>query len=243
MRSRGKILNIVHHGQEDAGRIGDILTERGFESETRMPVKGEALPVDPGAYAGVVILGGIMSANDDHLPGIRQELDWIPKVIASGCPLLGCCLGGQLIARALGARVYKQPQGVWEIGYSPIYATPAGGTIFPRDRQYFFSWHQDAFDVPTGAELLARGDDSFPNQAFRFGSQTFGLQFHPEASSKEFIDWLQHSPGFERHPGAHERSRILDDAALHERDADVWLGDFLQHWVDMGETRTELNAG
>ena len=237
------ILSLTFHGPDDAGRARDILTARGFAWENRMPVKGDPLPADPAAYAAIIIFGGTMSANDDHLDGVGAVLDWIPNVVSSGRPLLGCCLGGQMIARALGGSVRKQPDGLWEVGYAPVAATPAGAALFPASPYRFFSWHQDVFDPPAGAELLATGAPGFPNQAFRFGAATFGLQFHPEASSGVFTGWMKSSPDFAAHPGAHTRERILRDAETHERDADLWFADFLGHWTSAGEPRAAASAG
>lgn len=243
MVSNGKVLAVVHHGAADVGAVGSLLGAAGFELDIRSPVKGDPLPDSLTGYAGVAIFGGVMSANDDHLPAIRSELDWIPEVVASGCPLFGVCLGAQLVARALGAAVYKQPRGVWEIGYCPVDPTPAGGDVFRRGRQHFYSWHQDGFDIPVGAELLGSGDAAFPNQAFRFGASTYAVQFHPEAPSRLFTQWIESSPGFERHPGSHDRQRQLNDAALYEDGVDVWLSEFLEIWLDRAQPRAEASTG
>lgn len=242
--ARGKtILMIVHHERGDAGRVTAILKDRGYALDFRNPLEDEPLPETVADYAGVAIFGGTMSARDDHLPGIRRELDWIAHVVQSGCPLFGCCLGGQLIARALGARVWKQPESLWQVGYHPVHATAAGETVLGRSMQHFFTWHEDGFDVPAGAELLATGDEVFPNQAFRYGTAAYALQFHPEASPGLFGAWMDKSPHFESRPGAHSRERIMQDAAAHEADAERWLRDFLALWCDCGEARAEAGAG
>lgn len=243
MTSIGKILAVVHHGPGDVGAVGSMLTAAGFEMEICSPTAGDTLPDNLTDYAGATIFGGVMSANDDHLPAIRLELDWIPKVIKSGCPLFGICLGGQLIARALGARVYKQPQDIWEVGYVPVNPTPAGAHVFPNGVQHFYSWHQDGFDVPAGAELLGTGADIFPNQAFRFGASAYGIQFHPEAPSKMFTKWMESSPEFESLAGAHGRERQLTDAGQYEDLVDVWLSGFLEMWLDREGSRAEVQTG
>lgn len=236
-------LAIVHHGPEDAGRVAALLRDRGIVCEYRSPLTGDDLPADLAGYSAVTIFGGTMGANDDHLEGIRRELDWIPRVVDSGVPLLGCCLGGQLIARALGARVYREPRGQWKAGYHPVYATPAGSRIFPDPEQHFYFWHQDGFHLPDGAVLLAGGDDMFPNQAFRFGESVYGVQFHPEAPSSLFTEWMKASPEFEDLPGAHSRRRQLDDAARFEAKVDTWLSDFLTVLLGQRSTQTYTAAG
>ena len=230
-----KILALVHHGPSDAGRAPWHLAQQGYEVEFRSAIDGDALPADLGPYAGVAMFGGIMGANDDHLPGIRAELDWIPGVIDAGCPLVGICLGAQLIARALGAGVDRHDDGVWEIGYYPLRPTAHGADLFSQANPTFYQWHQDGFGLPAGAELLAQGD-AFENQFFRYGANTYGLQFHPEVTSDLIKNWMTASPGFEQHPGAQKRQRQLDGAARHQAAADAWLGSFLRLWTGAGQT-------
>jgi len=225
-----KILAIVHHGPGDAGQAPGHFEQAGYEVEFRSPVAGDALPEALDDYAGVAVFGGIMSANDDHLPGIRAELDWIPHVIDAGRPLVGICLGAQLIARALGARVARHDDGLWEIGYYPVQPTAAGDALFSARPPTFYQWHQDGFDLPDGAELLAEGD-TFGNQFYRYGDRTYGLQFHPEVTSGLIANWMDASPEFEKHPGGQDRRRQLDGAARHQADADAWLGAFLGLWT------------
>ena len=242
--NRNKILAIVHHGASDLGRVGPILRNAGFDFEICWPVNGDTLPTNFSDFAGVTIFGGIMGAYDDHVPGIRAELDWIPKVVHAGCPMFGICLGSQLIARALGGRAYKQPQGIWEIGYFPVKPTPAGAHVLPNGTQHFFSWHQDGFDIPAGAELLGTGGDAFPNQIFRFGESTYAVQFHPEAPAELFTSWHKSAAqDFDQRPGAHPRERHVRDAEIYEEAADTWLSDFLHLWLQDRTQQTKLSTG
>jgi GMP synthase (glutamine-hydrolysing) len=239
-----KILAVVHHGASDLGRVGPILRDAGYEFEICWPVEGDTLPARLSDYAGVTIFGGIMGAYDDHLPGIAAELDWIPKVVQAGCPMFGICLGAQLIAHALGGRAYKQRQGLWEIGYFPVEPTAAGGHVLPNGAQHFFSWHQDGFDIPAGAELLGTGGEAFPNQIFRFGETTYAVQFHPEAPSDLFTSWMKNAPqDFDTRPGAHPRRRQVEDAKLYEDAADAWLTDFLHMWLRGRALQADANTG
>ena len=100
--SAGKILLIVHQQFSDPGRMGAKLQALGYELDLRCPMLGAPLPASMDDHEAVVVFGGPMSANDDHLDGIRAELDWIPRAVESGKPYLGICLGAQLLARAGG---------------------------------------------------------------------------------------------------------------------------------------------
>ena len=181
-------------------------------------------------YAGAIVLGGVQSANDaESAPYLRREIDWIGRWVAADRPYLGICLGGQLLARALGARVAPHQDGWSEIGYFPVYATPPGAALIP-DGMHVYHWHREGFELPEGAELLARGD-TFPHQAFRYGSKVYGLQFHPEVTLSVAAAWSRESAEHLARPGAQsaeqqEAAGRRFDAALHS-----WLDGFLDHWL------------
>lgn len=143
----------------------------------------------PTAHDALIIMGGPMSANDP-LPGLADELKIIERALEAGIPILGVCLGSQLIAKALGARVYRNPQ--LEIGWEPVHFTAAGqadplfgGMESPTT---FFHWHGETFDLPDGAKWLA-WSDKCRHQAFRYRENVYGLQFHPEITSEMIADW------------------------------------------------------
>ena len=122
-----KIAIVVHQEHSRPGRVGALLEKRGYELHRLCPNLGCELPEDLSDYAGVVIFGGPMSANDcGTLAGIKCELDRIPKVVEAGVPYLGLCLGAQLLTRAAGGRVGPHPQGLVEIGYVDVEPTEAG---------------------------------------------------------------------------------------------------------------------
>ncbi len=130
-----------------------------------------------------------MSANDP-LPALSDEMRVIEAALQRGMPVLGVCLGGQLLARVLGARVYRNPAS--EIGWAPVALTDAGradpvlsGIASPPT---FFHWHSETFDLPAGAEWLA-WSDLCRHQAYRFGPNAYGLQFHPEMTPEMIADW------------------------------------------------------
>ena len=136
-------------------------------------------------------MGGPMSANDD-LPYIRQELGLIERAAAAGKPVLGICLGAQLIAKALGARVYRNP--VKEIGWYPITWTRAAD----RDallaglggQETVFHWHGETFDLP-GGRRVAGQFERCRHQAFRWGASVYGFQFHLEVTPEMIADWVR----------------------------------------------------
>jgi GMP synthase-like glutamine amidotransferase len=127
------------------------------------------------------VLGGPMSANDEGaLPWLVREKRFIRDAVARGIPVLGICLGAQLIAGAMGARVYRNP--VKEIGWFPIRAVPApAGNLRLPQECLAFHWHGETFDLPAGAVQLAKSDGC-ENQAFQLNRNVIGFQFHLETT-------------------------------------------------------------
>ena len=149
----------------------------------------EKLPLQE--TSGLVVLGGPMNADEvDRYPFLKLDVQWIQEAIEARLPLLGICLGSQLMAKALGAWVYKNP--VKEIGWYPIEWLPAASDdpLFAGSgTATLFQWHGDTFDLPPGAVRLARGS-SCQNQAFRWGSNAYALQFHAEMTAAMIDRWL-----------------------------------------------------
>jgi GMP synthase (glutamine-hydrolysing) len=232
--SMPSILMIVHQESSDPGRIGEQLRARGYHLDIRRPCLGQELPADMNGHEGCVVFGGPMSANDDHLDFIRKEIDFIPRVIASGKPYLGVCLGAQLMARAGGAKVAPHPDGWHEIGYYPVKPTPRGLELFP-EQLHIFQWHGEGFELPRGAVRLA-STGWFPNQAMRIGSKAYGLQFHPEVTGAMMQRWTQFAGHRLLLPGA--QARDLQRAHYRKYDAGIgaWLNRFLDRWLGPAST-------
>lgn len=188
-----KRVDIIQNDPEvPAGLFGELLAEWQVPFRILRPDHGAALPDRADA---VIVLGGVMGVHDDRsfpfLPAVKACLE---RLLASGTPLFGICLGGQLLADAAGGVVSSNRCG--EKGLVGVTLTDAGATdrIFTGiDRQFtVFQWHNDSFTIPPGAELLAFSS-SCRGQAFRIGNAR-GVQFHPEVDSRIVADWSRRDP-------------------------------------------------
>src|SRR5262252_10835010 len=173
------VLLVLHQELSTAGRVGHWLAKHGVPLDIRRPRLGDPLPETLAGHAGAVIFGGPQSANDTD-EFVRREIDWIAVPLAEKRPFLGICLGAQMLAKHLGARVAPHPEGKAEVGYYPIRPTQAGLKLCPAWPAQVYHWHREGFELPRGATLLAEGDD-FPMQAFQWDT-AFGLQFHPDVT-------------------------------------------------------------
>jgi GMP synthase (glutamine-hydrolysing) len=236
-----QILMVVHQETSNPGLVGQVLQEWGYALDIRCPAIGQALPTDLDGYQGIVVFGGPMSANDDDtLPFIRQELDWIAKVVAAEKPYLGLCLGAQMLARVLGAQVLPHDQALREIGYFPLRPTLPGRDFFARP-MHVYHWHKEGFELAPGCTLLAEGD-LFPNQAFCYGKNAFGLQFHPEITADLIEHWTNNAADQLLLPGAQARPLHFYQHRLYSQTVENWLRGFLRQWL-ADQSLTAANWG
>ncbi|NJO67459.1 MAG: glutamine amidotransferase [Rhodospirillales bacterium] len=184
---------IRHVGFEDLGTFEPVLTARGLTIRYAEAAIGLDR-VDPLAPSLLVVLGGPIGVYEhEAYPFLTQELQLLKRRIAAGLPTLGVCLGCQLLAAALGARVY--PGRAKEIGWSPLTLTEVGMASPLRPLAapgvQVLHWHGDTFDLPDGARLLA-STALYPNQAFAHGPAdlTLGLQFHAEVTATGLEHWF-----------------------------------------------------
>ena len=189
-----KIHAIHHVAHEGLGAIEDWLVENRMSfSESRLH-DNASLP-GPEEFDGLIVMGGSMSVHDtkEH-PWLSDEKDLITQSMAAGKKVLGICLGSQLVAECLGARVYKNPGP--EVGWFPVKKEFLLHSWFPEYDDHeeitFFHWHGDTFDLPRGAVHLF-SSRACRNQGFSFDNHVLALQFHPEMKEKNVRQLIQHS--------------------------------------------------
>ncbi len=183
-------LVIRHLAFEDLSAWRIVLESDGFEI-TYCDAGVDALPADPLAADLLIVLGGPLGVYDaPDYPVLTEEIEFIRKRLEANKPIIGVCLGAQLLAAAAGAKVY--PSGVSEVGFAPIALTDAGYEsclgVF-ADEPLTLHWHGDTFDLPDGATLLA-STDLVKHQAFAIGDKILGVQFHPEWGADPIEPWL-----------------------------------------------------
>lgn len=208
------ILVLQHVSCEPPGVYEDVFTELGFDLHRVQLGDGEPLP-DSLDYSAVVVMGGPMGANDDgQFEWLAAEKKLITRAVEQGIPYWGVCLGAQLLAAALGARVF--PGKVPEVGMSQV-ALTADGREDPcvgglPDSFAVFQWHSDTFELPAGATRLITSSQ-YANQAFCIGS-AYGVQFHVEVTDSQAAEWAaipEYRDSLEQLMGPGAVDRVLDD--------------------------------
>lgn len=181
-------IAICHVGFEDLGAFASVLDAFGYRTRY-LDVGIDNLADSQGADLLIVLGGPIGAYEDDIYPFLSDEVEILRDRLAHSKPTLGICLGAQLMARALGARVYMGP--AREIGFAPIKLTAYGqaSCLAPFAESPVLHWHGDTFDLPEGARLLA-STSICANQAFSYGPNALAVQFHPESGGVGFERWL-----------------------------------------------------
>jgi len=228
------VLIVLHGELSTPGRVGQQLKNCGFALDVCRPRFGDILPETLSNHTGAVVFGGGQSANDDD-EIVRREIDWLGVPLTERKPFLGICLGAQMLAKRLGSRVYKHPDGHAEVGYYPIRPTAAGREVCQEWPGHVYQWHREGFDLPDQAALLAEGD-SFPVQAFSYGGTAFALQFHMDVTHATMCRWT--TRGHERMalPNAQPRESHFEGRLIHDVACRTWLADFIGHWLKLAGT-------
>ncbi len=244
-----RVLVIQNEPASHVSLLGEHLQARGAELVTVRPHHSEKLPETPAGFDGAIILGGPQHAhNDKDYPALVPTCALLNAFHDEGKPLLGLCLGGQLLARSFGAKV--RVNDFFEYGYLPIDITADG----QRDallgglaaRQHIMQWHEDTFALPVGAVQLMTGATT-ANQAFRYGETTYGFQCHFEVSLDHATSWIEDfnhvimgKLGEDEGRKAIERAR--DEFKNHARNANEFCRIVGSRWADLVTARRQARA-
>lgn len=232
------VFAVRHVAFEDLGGFAPVFAGRGYAIEYAEAGRDDLSRRPTREPDILVVLGGPIGVNDDaDYPFIRDELDWLARRARSGRPTLGICLGAQLMARALGARVY--PAKAKEIGWAPIRLTDEGRgsclAALASNGEPVLHWHGDTFDLPEDARRLA-STDICPNQAFAWGRAWLALQFHPETTRRGLEQWfIGHTVEIAATPGV-SVARLRADTARWGESLETRGAACLERWLDAVET-------
>lgn len=186
-------LILSHLHQEGPCSLGKTIESRGLRIRTLNSVQHDLNEIDPLRPDLLVVMGGPVGVYQaDDYPFLKQEIEILKARAAADKPVIGICLGAQLLAAALGAKVYKGTPGQ-EVGWKELTLTEAGKNSparhFAGDKTSMFHWHGDTFDLPKGAELLA-SSAMYQNQIYQYGQNALGVQCHPEVQEEQLKNWF-----------------------------------------------------
>jgi GMP synthase (glutamine-hydrolysing) len=219
------VLSLIHEPPPVSGVFAEVAAEPGIEIEEWSLAWGTPPPRPIDEYGAVMIFGGVMHVDQEgHHPWLREENMLIQRLLDQHVPLLGVCLGGQLVAKAAHAGVGKVSEP--EIGWREVELAEAGVDdpvlgCFPR-RFPALQWHYYGFELPCGAVPLAHSPVCL--QAFRLGERAWGIQFHAETTKEDFLRWIDE---YDAHPGA---DRIGFEPEAMRADTELYI----ERWNEQG---------
>ena len=236
---KNRIVLVDHHENPADDRVTTHLEKLGYELDLRYPVNGDPLGQPDDDLAGSVLFGGAHNLDEmERYPFLRDEIAWIHACLNHDIPILGICLGAQLIASALGAKVAPMADGKCEFGYYPVTPTAHGRSWMPQPL-YVSQAHFYQFELPAGATLLAGGEQC-ANQAFCYGRRIYAVQFHPEVTPEIFQRWQDSDWAFFDSPGAQTREQQNTLAARHDAHQHIWFSGFLDRLFGPGPVGSTL---
>lgn len=234
------ILILTHVDHCTPGHLAAVLESRGIGFSVVRVDRGELAGYDLDRPRAVALMGGPMSVND-NLPWIATEIAALKHFIQRDIPLLGHCLGGQLIARALGAAVHRMPytESGWQTLVRRDQANPSPWLAHVPKEFPMFQWHGDTFDLPVGAQWLL-SSPWCPNQGFAWGDKVLALQGHPEMTEALVRDWLRDwsSQLDETQPSQQGVQQMLRDLPTRVAALNQIAEGFYRHWLDLSAIGT-----
>lgn len=237
---KNRIVLVEHHDNPPDDRVTTHLTKMGYDLDLRRPMHGDKLNLSDDV-AGAVLFGGLYNVHEmEKHRFLYDEIAWLGECHRRAIPLLGICLGAQLIAHAFGARVTAMPNGACEFGYYRVTPTAAGRRWMPHPL-YVTEAHFYQFELPSGAVLLARGEHC-AQQAFRYGTSTYAVQFHPEVTAEIFQRWQNSDWALFTARGAQPRAQQNALAAQHDAAQHAWFIAFLERLFRRNPSAATLAA-
>ncbi len=235
MEKSQEILVLQHIDCEGLGSFEPVILSRGLKPVFINAGKGDKLPEGTKDFCALILLGGPIGVYEtERYPFLEEEMRLIQEFADKGTPILGICLGAQLIAESLGGKVYKGNRK--EIGWYRLYFTGEGRKekLFKTmpDVSVVFQWHGDTFELPDGAVRLAY-NHSYPNQAFKMGENIYGLQFHLEVTEDMVTEWMEE---YKEEVNGNEAIRpdiIYADTKRYIPDLKRYSSDFIRGFLDL----------
>jgi len=225
-------LIIEHLDIEPAAIIADVITHAGHQCTKIALYQGHPLPPNSHAFDGVIIMGGPQSAND-HDALMQTELSWVKAAVDTKIPMLGVCLGAQIMAKAAGAEIIPSP--IRELGWFPLFhcEESTNDALFNTMTNRFnvFQWHGETFSLSESMTLVATHPD-VPAQAFRLNRAQYGLQFHVEVNAAIIEQWIAYGDSERLHLGEEGINKLHQDTQRHlipmqhicRQMVEAWLG-------------------